>query len=292
MGAPEAFSGRSTTVPSVHQRLGKAVVCLLSLVLVVAPLAPAYAVDERPIDVVSVTWFGASAPKVSVLDIQNAITSEVSPQWKRMTTFTGAPKDRSVTFINGSALNTPISLTQPMRCEGTGYATFASSIRSEAYKRLGIADSKNRYLIILTPFAGCVWEGRATIGEYAPSGVTMTMQNSASAFVITHELGHALGAGHSNFLSCSTGKPDGPWGSECSAIEYGGTMDVMGNVETTAPLSTYHQWRMGLVANSEVKQSWKSETIELSSVEMGTGTRAIFLRDGKATYWVEYRKAR
>ena len=65
-----------------------------------------------------------------------------------MTTFTGAPKDRSVTFINGSALNTPISLTQPMRCEGTGYATFASSIRSEAYKRLGIADSKNRYLII------------------------------------------------------------------------------------------------------------------------------------------------
>ena len=73
MGAPEAFSGRSTTVPSVRKRLGKAVLCLLSLVLVLAPLAPAYAVDERPIDVVSVTWFGASAPKVSVLDIQNAI---------------------------------------------------------------------------------------------------------------------------------------------------------------------------------------------------------------------------
>jgi len=46
MGAPEAFSGRSTTVPSVRKRLGKAVLCLLSLVLVLAPLAPAYAVDE------------------------------------------------------------------------------------------------------------------------------------------------------------------------------------------------------------------------------------------------------
>ena len=130
------------------------------------------------------------------------------------------------------------------------------------------------------------------IGEFAPSGITITMQNSASAFVITHELGHALGAGHSNFMFCSSGKSDGPWGSDCKAVEYGGTMDVMGNVETTAPLSTYHQWRMGLISNQEVKQSWRSESIELSAVDVASPTRAIFLRDQDATYWLEYRRAR
>ncbi len=255
-------------------------------------MQPASALDERVIDVVTVTWSGAPSPKVTAADVQNSISSSVSPQWKALTTFKGSAKDRSLTFVNGSVLSAPIFLSQPMRCEGTGYSSFASSIRTEAYKRLGLADSKNRYLIILTPFAGCVWEGRSMIGEYAPSGITITMQNSASAFVITHELGHALGAGHSNFMLCTSASSDGPWGNDCKAVEYGGTMDVMGNVETTAPLSTYHQWRMGLISDDEVKQSWKSETIELSAVDVASSTRAIFLRDGNATYWLEYRKAR
>jgi len=265
---------------------------LIASILTLGFIPAASALDERIIDVVSVTWSSAPAPKVSVDDIANTISSSVAPRWKALTTFKGSSRDRSLSFIPGLTLRAPIVLSQPMGCEGAGYSSLASSIRSEAYKRLAVADSKNRYLIILTPFAGCIWEGRAMIGEFAPSGITITMQNSASAFVITHELGHALGAGHSNFMFCSSGKSDGPWGSDCKAVEYGGTMDVMGNVETTAPLSTYHQWRMGLISNQEVKQSWRSESIELSAVDVASPTRAIFLRDQDATYWLEYRRAR
>ena len=130
------------------------------------------------------------------------------------------------------------------------------------------------------------------MGEFKGGGATITMQNSASAFVITHELGHALGIGHSNYMLCQSGQSDGPWGTDCKAVEYGGTMDVMGNVETNAPLSTYHLWKMGLIADTEVKQSWLTETIELSAVDVATGTRAIFARDGSAVYWIEYRRAR
>jgi hypothetical protein len=73
-------------------------------------------------------------------------------------------------------------------------------------------------------------------------------------------------------------------------VEYGGSIDVMGNVETQSPLSTYHQWRMGLLDQGEIKQSWVNESIELSASDVFGGTRAIFIRDGSSAYWIEYRR--
>jgi hypothetical protein len=64
----------------------------------------------------------------------------------------------------------------------------------------------------------------------------------------------------------------------------------MGNVDTDSPLSTYHQWRIGLLNESEVKQSWVNEVIELTASDVRGGTRAIFIRDGSSAYWLEYRR--
>ena len=266
-------------------------VLLTSFLLLLSGVSSATANQTRYVDVVGVTWAGAKAPSVSISQIESAITNEVNPRWRALTSLENDPKARAINFVHGRSLRSSLVLSRPMSCEGAGASSFMSSIQIETYRQLGITDWGSRYLIILSPDNGCIWMGRALIGSNEYPGGVMTLHDSASPFVITHELGHSLGLGHSNFLRCESGAKDGRWGSDCKAVEYGGTIDAMGNVDVTSPLSTYHQWRMGLLDLEEIKQSWLSESIELSASDVVGKTRAIFLRDGDSTYWVEYRRA-
>jgi hypothetical protein len=47
---------------------------------------------------------------------------------------------------------------------------------------------------------------------------------------------------------------------------------------------------MGLLDDSQIKQVWQSEVINLAPSDFANGIRAIYMRDGKAAYWIEYRR--
>ena len=103
-------------------------------------LAPAYAVDERLIDIVEVTWAGAPAPAGNAAAVAKVIDTEVNADWKLFTTMYGDTKDRTVSFKTGKILEPPISLLSKMACTGFPSSEFMRSIRPEAYSRLGISD--------------------------------------------------------------------------------------------------------------------------------------------------------
>ncbi len=268
--------------------LAKLFTGLTTASLIAIGISPVQAAENRIIDVVAITWPGASAPAVSVNDVRSAITNEVTSRWSAL----AVNWPGGINFQVGNVVSTPLTMTVPLICEGSESSVYMRDARRAFYTRYPTADYASRYLVLLSPAPrpNCVWEGKSLIGSAKTPGGLMILKNNASPFVITHELGHTLGLGHTNLIRCANNGSDGAW-SNCNAIEYGGAVDVMSNIDIKGPLSTYHQWRMGIIKDEDVAQVWKSQTIDLKFTNAPSGTRAIFVRDGKSTYWMEYRKA-
>jgi M6 family metalloprotease-like protein len=105
---------------------------------------------------------------------------------------------------------------------------------------------------------------------------------------VMHEQGHNLGLPHASSRIC-TSRPWGSvtWSSRCQIDEYGDDIDAMGNRQP-GHFNAFYKSQLGWLQRSTTVTS--SRTVTLAPYETkGRGFKAIRLRAGGTTYWLEYR---
>jgi putative cell wall-binding protein len=159
---------------------------------------------------------------------------------------------------------------------------------SEAARRSGFTQGANEHLVLYVGdrSGGCS-AGLATVGS-GPSAGGLSYVTSTSTSLVAHELGHNLGLYHSAKLRCD-GVVEADAG--CSVSEYLDLYDVMGGAwSRVGSLSAPQAHRLGTLEAAEgVDVAGAGGTYTLAPISSRGRVRAVRLRDGARTYWIELR---
>lgn len=240
---------------------------------------------EFIVDLVRVSTSGPPVDKGELQSVRSGLLQVSIPYWNSEL----VSKDSSINMKLGLVDSRLIQIsTQPV-CSGSSLNSYMKELRRIFYGQNSISNVSNRYLIAYFDRMPCIWEAISTLYEVGTIDGGMILNGTSKPFVISHELGHGLGLGHSNLIACNNGKREGAWLSECNSIEYGGVVDLMSNVENYSQLSSYHRWRLGLISKNEAVQVFTDTQTTLFDVREPTGMKSLFVRDQGSSYWFEYR---
>ena len=99
--------------------------------LLLLPISPVQAVENRIIDVVAITWAGAPTPSVTVNDVKSAIQNEVSTRWN----YLALNWPGGINFSVGTVQSTPIQMSVPLICEGSESSAYMRDARRAFYTK-------------------------------------------------------------------------------------------------------------------------------------------------------------
>lgn len=271
-----------TEHPTITKKLTFGIALLLgSFLLSQLSLTSASAQTNRNlgfIDAVTVSWSSASQSP-SPLALKKIIENDTIPYWETQA---------NLTFSTGIFDPTPVKLSKSLDCKSKDIIAILQSLSKNFYTRHHL-QSKGRYLYLIFPETAkpCSWAGISLMGNLTTPTGTIALVNNIDAQVVIHELGHALGLGHSNGFACPTAG-DGPWGI-CKSVPYGNPGDMMGNGMSYAPLNPFALYQLKALPSNAISTLKNSTTITLSPSNLRVGLRALYIKDGENIYWVENR---
>jgi hypothetical protein len=238
--------------------------------------------------------FGAQKTLVILVNFQNNAAQPYTPAQAQSVAFTTTSnhyKENSFqqTWLTGDVAGWFTIALSSTVCDTSTLATLARQAATAA----GYTLSNYTRYVYGFPSNACGWWGMGSVGGN-PSQAWVN--GTFSLKVLGHEMGHNLGLYHSKALECGASATTGT----CSSIEYGDTLDIMGN-PTSGHFTAFQKERIGWLGYGASPPVTTVSTEGLYWIDTyetaGTNPKALKIPKStdsstgrKTWYYVEYRQ--
>ncbi|MGV8968091.1 MAG: reprolysin-like metallopeptidase, partial [Cellulomonas sp.] len=188
-------------------------------------------------------------------------------------------------LVTSTRVNDWVQITDPGSCNATALYNAAMAANHEA-----APTSVRDHVVVYFPYrADCGgWAGMGSV-----NGSKVWVNGYPRTDVVAHEIGHNLGLGHANQLTCTSGGAAVPLSSTCTMREYYDGADVMGYSTGQQPgnLNTALASVLGFVQVIDASPT-AAVTVDLAPLSEPGQVRALRIPmwDGSDLY-VDYRPA-
>jgi Fibronectin type III domain len=181
-----------------------------------------------------------------------------------------------------SGVVTPwLRVRRPSSCFGGANVVMSRALR--AAQRRGFNLNQFGRAILYVP---C--DAGGILGVATTPGPLVWLFNNVRPHVVVHEQGHNIGLQHASSRVCrATGWGPVTWSRRCQVIEYGDEIDAMGN-RRPGQFNAFYKGQLRWLQRAVTVRS--TRTVNITRHETtGPGWKAIRLRAGRGSFWLEYR---